>query len=226
MKNIKITAAALCLLTMVSCGTNQGTGTLVGAGGGAAIGALLGQIIGKNGKSTAIGAAIGGVVGSGAGALIGRHMDKVKAKVQSEVSNAKVEEITDANGLKAVKVTFDSGLQFALGKSTLNSAAKTDLNKFAKVLTADSQLSVDVQGYTDATGGDKINQPLSEKRAAAVAEYLAGKGVAASQFKNINGYGSQNPIVDAEVAPQNRRVEVYLYASQEMINSANNGTLQ
>lgn len=222
---MKITVAGLCLLTMVSCSTNQGTGSLIGAGGGAVLGGVLGQIIGKNGKSTAIGAAIGAAVGTGAGTLIGRHMDKVKAKVQQQVSNATVEEVTDNNGLKAVKVTFDSGLQFELGKATLSSAAKTDLANFAKVLTNDTQLSVDIQGYTDATGGDNINLPLSANRAKAVESYLKTQGVSASQFKQVDGYGSQNPIVDANVAPKNRRVEVYLYASEAMIKSANNGTL-
>ena len=77
MKNMKMMAAGMCLLTVVSCQTKQGTGSLIGGGAGAALGGIVGQIIGHNGKSTAIGAAIGGAVGAGAGALIGRHMDKV-----------------------------------------------------------------------------------------------------------------------------------------------------
>ncbi len=226
MKNLKLTAVGLSMLMLAGCATNQGNGTIIGAGGGAVLGGIIGNIIGKDSKATAIGAAIGGAVGAGAGTLIGRHMDKVKAQVEQQVSNAKVEEVTDANGLSAVKVTFDSGLQFDLSKSTLKAAAQNDLTKFAKVLKNDPQLSVDIKGYTDATGGDKINLPLSRDRAAAVANYLVSQGVGQSQFKNVAGYGSQDPIVDQNVAPQNRRVEVYLYASEAMINSANNGTLK
>src|SRR5574344_1378759 len=226
MKKMKLTVAGLCMMMLAGCGTNQGTGALLGAGGGAVLGGIIGNIIGKDSKATAIGAASGGAVGSGTGALIGHHMDKVKAQLQQQVNNAKVEEVTDANGLSAVKVTFDSGLQFELGKSTLKSAAQNDLTKFATVLKNDPQLSVDVQGYTDATGGDAVNQPLSRDRAARVANYLISKGVSNSQFKNIAGDGSQNPIVDQDVAPQNRRVEVYLYSSKAMVNSANNGTLK
>ena len=85
---------------------------------------------------------------------------------------------------------------------------------------------VDIQGYTDATGGDKINVPLSQARAQAVSSYLVSQGVSSSQFKNVAGYGSQNPVVDKTVAPENRRVEVYLYASPEMVQKAENGTLQ
>lgn len=237
MKKMKFSVIALsALLCLSSCGqgsilgqkgTATANGTGIGAGSGAALGALIGGL-GNNshhGTGALVGAAIGAVVGGTAGNLIGRHMDKVKAEVQQQVSNAKVEEVTDVNGLKAVKVTFDSGLQFDLSKATLREAAKNDLAKFANVLKKDRQLSVDIQGYTDATGGDKINLPLSQSRAQAVSRYLTQQGVPSSQFKNVAGYGSQNPIVDQEVAPQNRRVEVYLYASKAMVKSAENGTL-
>lgn len=223
---MKLAVAGLCLLTIVSCQTNQGSGAAIGAGGGAVLGGIIGNIIGKNSKGTAIGAAIGAAIGSGTGALVGRHMDKVKQQVEQQVSNAKVEEVTDANGLKAVKVSFDSGLQFDISKATLRDAAKTDLTKFATVLKNDPTLDVAIKGYTDATGGDKINLPLSSNRASAVANYLVAQGVSQSQLKTVEGLGSQDPIVDQEVAPENRRVEVYLYASEKMVENANNGTLQ
>ena len=85
-----------------------------------------------------------------------------------------------------------------------------------------------MQGYTDNTGNDGINLPLSENRAKSVYNYLTSCGVKAGQFKNIQGFGSSNPVADNTTAAgrqQNRRVEVYLYASQEMVNKANNGTL-
>ncbi len=227
MKKMNVTIVAMSFLLLTGCGTNQGNGTLLGAGGGAALGGLIGAIgnHSHHGTGALVGAAIGAAVGSAAGTVIGHHMDKVKQDVIKNVNNASVDEVTDANGLKAVKVTFDSGLQFDLNKASLKSAAQVDLFKFAKVLKNDSQLSVDIQGYTDATGGDKINLPLSDARAKAVASYLQQAGVSASQFKNVAGYGSQNPIVNQEVAPQNRRVEVYLYASDAMVKSAENGTL-
>ena len=84
-------------------------------------------------------------------------------------------------------------------------------------------MSVDVRGYTDSTGSDAINNPLSVNRAQSVANYLTQNGVAYSQMKNVNGYGSSNPVASndtAEGRQQNRRVEVYLYASQEMIQQA------
>ena len=216
------------VLMVLGCSTNAGTGSILGGAGGGALGAALGQLIGKNTKSTVIGAAIGTAVGTTAGALIGKHMDKVKAKAAA-VENASVTEITDQNGLAAVKVVFDSGILFATGKYALNQASKNSLSNFANVLKADPMLSIDIQGHTDSTGSDKVNDPLSVNRAQAVANYLVSCGVPSSQFQNVSGFGSHQPVADNSTAAgrqQNRRVEIYMYASQAMIDAANNGTLQ
>lgn len=223
MKKLKVMTVSMCLLTIFSCQTKQGTGALIGTGGGAVLGAIIGKIAGN----TAVGAAIGGAVGAGTGAIIGRHMDKV-AEQAKQIENAKVEEVTDTNGLKAVKVTFDSGILFATNKADLNSASKTDLAKFSTVLKNNADCHVDIYGHTDSTGNDGINIPLSNNRAQSVADYLKTCGVSASQLQNVTGKGSSDPVADnstAEGRQKNRRVEVYLYASQAMVNAANNGTL-
>ena len=236
MKNLKIATMGLCLAMLVSCSTNTGSGSLIGAGGGAVLGGVLGAVIGKDAKGAAIGAAIGGAVGAGTGAAIGKHMDKVKAKAAAEMENAKVEEVTDANGLKAVKVTFDSGLLFATSSATLASKSKNDLNDFATLLKNDADLAVDVQGYTDNQGwknstaeqSAQKNLNLSQQRAESVKNYLTSQGVSYNQFKNVTGYGEQNPVADNSTKAgqqANRRVEVYLYASEKMIEKANNGEL-
>lgn len=225
MKKIKVMTLSMCLLAIFSCQTKQGTGALIGTGGGAVLGAIIGKIAGN----TAVGAAIGGAVGAGAGAIIGRHMDKVAAEAAAQVQNAKVEEVTDANGLKAVKVTFDSGILFATNKADLNQTSKSELAKFSTVLKNNQNCLVDIYGHTDSTGNDGINIPLSNQRAQSVVNYLQSCGVPASQFQNIVGKGSSEPVADNSTAAgkqQNRRVEVFLYASQAMVDAANNGTLQ
>lgn len=224
MKTLRLFTLGLCAAIIMSCSTNTGTGALVGTGGGALVGGIIGKIAGN----AAVGTVIGAAVGAGTGALIGKHMDKVKAETQAQLDNATVEEVTDANGLKAVKVTFDSGILFALNKADLNSTSKNELAKFSSVLKNNSTCSVDIQGYTDTTGNDAINVPLSQKRAEAVSSYLKSCGVSSSQIQKVQGYGSENPVADnstKEGQAKNRRVEVYLYASQDMINAANNGTL-
>ena len=222
----------LCFLTLTStfvgCATKQGTGALAGAGGGAALGAIIGAIAG-HGKGAAIGAAIGGAVGAGTGAIIGRHMDKVAEEAAKQVPNAQVEEVTDANGLKAVKVTFDSGILFATNKADLNQASKNSLAKFSTVLKNNSDCYVDIYGHTDSTGNDGINIPLSNNRAKSVYNYLTSCGVASNQIQKVEGKGSSQPVADNSTVDgrkQNRRVEVYLYASQALVDKANNGELQ
>lgn len=224
MNKVKGMTLAIGMLAVVSCSTKQGTGSLIGAGGGA----LVGGIIGKLAGNTAVGAAIGGAVGAGAGAIIGHHMDKV-AEQAKQIENAKVEKVTDSNGLEAVKVTFDSGILFATNKADLNANSKSALANFSKTLRENNLLSVDIYGHTDSTGNDGINIPLSNKRAQSVESYLKSCGVSASQFKNVSGKGSSEPVADnstVEGRKQNRRVEVYLYASQAMVDAANAGTLK
>ena len=220
MKSFKTLAVALCAALVVGCGTNQGTGALIGAGGGAALGAIVGAIAGN----TAIGAAVGGAVGAGAGAIIGKKMDKAKAEAEA-VKNAQVESVTDANGLDAVKVTFDSGILFATNKAELSTTAKNSLAQFAQVLNNNRDCDIAIIGHTDNTGSDAINQPLSVNRANSVNNYLKSCGVSASQIKSVEGQGSSNPVADNSTAAgrqQNRRVEVYMYASQKMIQEAQN----
>ena len=220
MKSIKCIAAALCAAMVLSgCNvSNTAKGTAIGAGGGAVLGAIIGKIAGN----TAVGAVIGGAVGAGAGAIIGHKMDKAKKEAEA-VKNAQVEAIKDANGLDAVKVTFDSGILFATNKADLNAASKSSLQQFANVLKENSDCDVAIIGHTDNTGSDAINNPLSVNRATSVSNYLKSLGVSSSQIKSVEGQGSTNPVADnstAEGRKQNRRVEVYMYASQKMIQEA------
>ena len=228
MKSLKSIAVALCAaLVLAGCNmSNTGKGALIGAGGGAGLGAIVGAIAGN----TAIGAVIGGAVGAGAGAIIGKKMDKAKKEAEA-VQNAQVEAVTDANGLEAVKVTFDSGILFATGKADLSTTAKTSLFQFANVLKSNADCDVAVQGYTDNAGwknstaeqSQQKNLELSQQRAQSVTNYLLSQGVSPTQIRSTMGFGESNPVADNSTAAgkaQNRRVEVYMYASQKMIQEA------
>ncbi|MBR1388568.1 MAG: OmpA family protein [Prevotella sp.] len=228
MKSMKSIAVALCaVLVLAGCGmSNTAKGGLIGAGGGAVLGGIIGKIAGN----TAVGAAIGTAVGTGAGVIIGHKMDKAKKEAEA-VQNAQVEGVTDANGLQAVKVTFDSGILFTSGSSVLSSTAKTSLTQFSNVLKNNADCDVAVQGYTDndpwkgSTAEQSVqkNLNLSQQRAQAVTDYLLSLGVSGTQIRSTMGYGEANPVADNSTAAgkaQNRRVEVYLYASEAMIKAA------
>lgn len=225
-------------LVVSSCGTMNNTtkGGLIGGGSGAALGAIIGGIAG-HGKGAAIGAAVGAAVGTGAGVLIGKKMDKA-AEQAAQIEGAQVEQVTDANGLQAVKVTFDSGILYNTGSAELSSSAKASLSKFANnVLKQNVDMDVDIYGYTDNQGwrnstaeqSQQKNLNLSQERAQSVSSYLMQCGAASSQIKTVLGKGEADPVADNATEAgrkENRRVEVYMYASQTMIQQAEAGTLQ
>ena len=149
MKLLKTTGSLLlaaCLLLSSGCAsmTNTGKGALIGGGGGAAVGAGLGALIG-GGKGALIGSANGAGVGAGAGALIGNKMDKQQKELE-QIQNAKVEEAVDQNGLQAIKVTFEGGILFPTGKSTISAAAKNSLSQFAASLRNNPDTNVQIFG--------------------------------------------------------------------------------
>lgn len=207
--------------------SNTGKGALIGGGGGAGVGAGVGALIG-GGKGAAIGSAIGAAVGAGAGALIGNKMDKQKKQLEEELAKqAKVEETTDQNGLKAIKVTFEGGILFPTNGTTLSTSAKTDLSKFAASLLQNPDTDVQIYGFTDNTGKMAVNQRISTERAQSVLSYLANQGVPVTRMTS-EGIPMADYVASNETAAgraQNRRVEIYITANQEMIKKAENGTL-
>ena len=223
----KIASYLLCGLLIVGCGmSNLGKGSLIGTGAGAVLGAGIGYLIGGDGKSAAIGAGIGTAVGAGTGAIIGNQMDK-KAAELAALENAQVETVTDVNGLKAIKVTFDSGILFDFNKSTLKPEAKQSLDKFAAEMTDMSDTNINVYGHTDNIGTEAANKKVSDQRANAVAKYLTQKGIAKEHIV-AEGLSYDFPVADnstAEGRAQNRRVEIYISANEDMIKNAEAGKL-
>lgn len=219
-------------MVLSSCGSlsNTAKGGLIGGSGGGALGALIGGLVG-HGKGAAIGAAVGAAVGTGAGVLIGNKMDK--AKKAAELANAQAEVIENEDGTSYVKATFDSGLLFATGSSTLSSAAQTSIKTFITNLIAeDNTYNLAVCGFTDNAGwkgctteqSQAKNLTLSQQRADAVSTQITNAGYPSSRLVSVKGYGEENPVADNSTAAgkeQNRRVEVYILPSTEMINAAN-----
>lgn len=249
MKGMKAIVCALASALLLSgCNlSNTAKGGMIGSAGGGAAGAGLGAAIGalaggaKGAKLGAmIGAGVGVAGGTTAGLLIGKKMDKAKAAAEKALAEqATVETTTDSNGLEAIKITIEGGILFASGKADLTASAKTNLSKFANnVLNVYSDCDVAIHGYSDsdlwkgknAAESENANLELSQNRANSVRGYFVNScGVSAAQIKQTTGFGQTNLVLDAngrENKAASRRVELYLYASEAMINAANAGTLQ
>ena len=106
---------------------------------------------------------------------------------------------------------FDLVVTFDYNSDVLTKAARQNLDEFAKALK-DPRLSAGsfmVEGHTDAKGSDSYNLSLSERRAAAVVQYLSEKGVDTSKLA-ARGYGKAKPRASNPFDPANRRVETRL----------------
>ncbi|MDQ2795154.1 MAG: OmpA family protein [Bacteroidota bacterium] len=196
-------------------------GGLIGGLGGAVAGGVAGRLIG--GKSgTAKGAIIGAVVGGTAGALIGRKMDKAAAELRRDLEGATVERVGEG-----IKITFASGILFGTNSATLTPEAIGNMTQMAETMNKYADTNVVIEGHTDNSGSDAINQPLSQRRAQAVANQLTSGGVDVGRIES-KGYGSTQPVADnTTVAGKaaNRRVEVAIFANDKMQKAAKRGQL-
>ena len=101
---------------------------------------------------------------------------------------------------------------FATGSSKLLAKSYKSLKDVAQILKDNPSYKVAIDGHTDNTGSDELNQKLSEKRANAVKEYMKGNGVDESRM-TATGYGETKPVADNKTAAgraKNRRVEMKL----------------
>jgi peptidoglycan-binding protein ArfA len=108
----------------------------------------------------------------------------------------------DVTGLLSTPINFDTD------GFTLTEGSQQLLNPVADKLKSCSNVSVAVSGYTDNTGDDAFNIPLSANQAKSVADYLVSQGVV-GDFVTSTGLGSANPIENTPAGrAQNRRVEI------------------
>ncbi|MDD2476531.1 MAG: OmpA family protein [Dysgonamonadaceae bacterium] len=223
MKHLSLFATLLLsgALILSSCrASNTVKGGGIGAGAGAAVGAGVGSVIG-GGRGAAWGAGIGAVLGGTTGAIIGNKMDKQKAELEA-IEGAQVESVNEG---EAIKVTFESGILFATNSSTLNAASRSSLDKFATSLQNNPDTDVKIYGHTDSSGSDAINNPLSQRRAESVYNYLLSKGISGNRIES-EGFGSSQPVADNNSVAgrsQNRRVEVFILPNAKMIQDAKEG---
>jgi len=180
------------------------------------------QSIGRDNGMVVSSLGVISVVDNYTGIIIGRKMDRIASQV-ALIEGASVDSIKDASNLKAVKITFDSGVLFPIGKSTLNPKSIPGLKNLAEILVSNQTIDIAIMGHTDNQGLFVVNQELSQNRAQAVADFLQQNNVSIAQFKVVIGKNSSEPLRDNNTTigrAVNRRVEVYMYASKQMIQES------
>lgn len=106
---------------------------------------------------------------------------------------------------------------FDTGKYDLRQNTREQLAKLSGIVLAHPGLNLSVEGYTDSTGSDELNQRLSEQRASTVREFLIGQGLGSDTI-TATGFGKAMPVANNDTPSgrqKNRRVE--LIVSGEII---------
>ncbi|MEB3754736.1 OmpA family protein [Acinetobacter sp. MD2(2019)] len=181
-------------------------GTLIGAAAGYGLSRSNANSSAQNNRAAAIGAILG--------AGTGLYLDNKEKKLRQQMAGTGVEVNRNADG--SVGLVMPGNITFDTNQSSIKPNFYATLNKVAQTLSEDNKSAILVTGYTDNTGNDSINIPLSQARAQAVANYLSGQGVSSSRI-NAQGNGASNPIASNSTASgreQNRRVEISIYERQ------------
>ena len=172
------------------------------------VGALAGAVVGglvDGGDGALKGAAIGAAAGGG----YGYYVDQQESKLRAALQNTGVQVKRQGDSLQLV---MPSNITFDTSKATIKPDFKPVLGSVATVFKEFDKNGIEIVGYTDSSGGDKINIPLSQDRASNVAIYLQQLGVPANRITAF-GRGSADPVASNSTAAgkaANRRVEINL----------------
>ena len=182
--------------------------------GGAAVCGIMGAL--THGCKGALNSAL---VCGALGAGIGGYMDYQEQRLRQSLAGTQVQVQRQGNQIKLV---MPENVTFATGSAVLSDNAQFALNTAAQTLVQYPDTTLTINGHTDNTGSDAVNNPLSQRRAQTVAYYLQSRGVAASRLA-VYGYGSHMPATSnatAEGRAQNRRVEILINPDQRAVNAA------
>jgi len=138
------------------------------------------------------------------------YMVKTYTDIKDSITEAEVVMLNDT-----IKVLFPEKLLFEVGKIKILPTTYPLLNRFANALNLHKKTSILINGYTDNSGLEEVNDQLSINRAKNTEEVLAQYGVAETRMFTW-GRGSRNPVASNNTAAgrrKNRRVEfIILYS--------------
>lgn len=202
----RITVLATVGALVAGCASQQGTNTAVGAAGLGALGAAVGGIVGG-----AKGAAIGGAAGLAIGAAAGYGWDAISKRLFGTAQNTGT---TVTQKPDSVMVTVPINTCTRNKGCELDASSSAVLAQVAQEMKTDPTLTVDINGFSDASGTQAGNEHVSLQRAKKVQDYLTQLGVRPDRIKSVDGLGAQSPIVDNNSPDRwkNRRVELYLHS--------------
>lgn len=127
-----------------------------------------------------------------------------KQAMKQEVTANDMLNALNTDGHIALYINFD------VSKATIKPESKPIIDQIVEMLKTDDALKISIEGHTDNSGTPQKNKALSEQRAQAVSEAIAGQGIDKQRLSTI-GWGQDKPIADnktEEGKAKNRRVEL------------------
>lgn len=104
-------------------------------------------------------------------------------------------------------------IQFPVGEEVIMPSNYALLGKVQRAIRTFGEPDVVIEGHTDSTGSDALNEQLSQQRAEAVREYLVANGTLTYERISAIGYGSKQPLESnktAEGRAINRRIDILI----------------
>jgi len=143
------------------------------------------------------------------------HLAKLDQSTQDAINRATAAgKLAEGKFLYSMVLSDDS-VKFPVDSSKLSPEAEQRLTDFAEKLKTDNRnVYLEIQGHTDATGPDAVNQRLGEERAEAVRLFMNQHGVPLNRMSTIS-YGKTDPVTDNKTRAdraQNRRVVLIVMA--------------
>lgn len=138
------------------------------------------------------------------------YMAELDTELRRQTAGMGLDVLRVGNG---IVIRIPAELTFAAGSSAVRPEFDATLLEIARTVKAKNQAYVDVFAHTDTSGTEAVNQALSDKRAAAVASYLASHGIGKARIAS-KGLGETSPLYNPEAdeaqKAANRRVEIRL----------------
>jgi len=138
------------------------------------------------------------------------YMTTLEAELRRQTAGIGLDVVHLADG---ILIRIPAAFTFDAGSSAVKPQFDATLLEIARTVKSSKQTYVDVLAHTDTTGTPQVNQALSDKRATAVAGFLAKHGVGRARIAS-KGYGESAPLYNPDVTEMeraaNRRVEIRL----------------
>jgi len=192
-----------CAVTRENQSSCKASATVLGAlVGGGAVGAGVG--VGTSDEAARACVGVGGaIVGGLVGYALGNHFCQLPEAPPPPPASPPAPPMPR-------KIETLTGPSFAFNKATLTAEGRQHVEHAAQVMRDNPMLRVTVEGHTDSVGTHAYNMKLSQRRAAAVRDYMVARGIDAARI-STEAYGETRPVATndtAEGRAQNRRVEI------------------